>query len=133
MVTAVDLERMLDEKKQQIVGLAKRREEVQKELDAIDLEIQELIGDGRGLGSLSRSGKRRRRRRIQNERSLRVVVLEILGKTKAGLTLANLAEKVEASGYKSTSRNFRNVLYQCVYNTSGIEFDSDRSCYRLSK
>ena len=61
------------------------------------------------------------------------VVLEILGKNKKGFTLADLAVKVNESGYRSTSRNFRNVLYQCLYNTEGITHDDATGCYRLER
>lgn len=124
-----ELERILEQRKTELQTLAKRREEVQAELNKLDREIQDLIGDGRGLGSL----RRRRRKRPANERSLRAVVLEILGKKKAGFKLADLAGQVTGTGYKSNSRNFRNVLYQCLYNTEGIKHDSETGCYKLAK
>ena len=126
--SVADLERILDERKSQLQELAKRRDLAQKELDKLDAEIQELMGAG---GSIGRS--RRRRRRVKNEKSLRAVVLELLGKNKKGFALADLSEKVSETGYRSTSRNFRNVLYQCLYNTEGIVHDDATGCYRLER
>ena len=122
------LERILDERKGQLQDLAKRRDQAQKELDKLDAEIQGLVGVGGSVGKI-----RRRRRRVKNAQSLRAVVLEIMGKNKKGFTLADLTVKVTESGYKSSSRNFRNVLYQCLYNTEGIVHDDATGCYRLER
>ncbi len=126
--SVADLERILDERKGQLQDLAKRRDQAQKELDKLDAEIQGLVGVGGSVGKI-----RRRRRRVKNAQSLRAVVLEILGKNKKGFTLADLVVKVNESGYKSSSRNFRNVLYQCLYNTEGIVHDDATGCYRLER
>jgi hypothetical protein len=126
--SVADLEKILDARKTQLQDLAKKRDLAQKELDKLDAEIQSLVGVG---GSIGKS--RRRRRRVKNESSLRTVVLEILGKNKKGFSLADLADKVTETGYKSSSRNFRNVLYQCLYNTEGIVHDDASGCYRLER
>ena len=126
--SVADLERILDERKVQLQDLAKRRDQVQKELDKLDAEIQGLVGVGGSVGKIRRS-----RRRVKNAQSLRAVVLEIMGKNKKGFGLADLAVKVNEAGYKSSSRNFRNVLYQCLYNTEGIVHDDATGCYRLER
>lgn len=123
-----DLERILDERKAALQDLVKRRDAAQKTLDDLDAEIQGLLGPGRGLNSV-----RRRRRRVKNERSLRAVVLDVLKGSKSGFKLADLATKVAETGYKTTSRNFRNVLYQCLYNTESSVHDSKTGCYKLQK
>lgn len=122
-----EIERILDERKGQLRELAERRDALQKQLDQVDREIQELIGDGRGLGNF-----KRKRKRVKNERSLRTLVLETLKANKKGFTLADLADKIKETGYKSNSRNFRNVLYQCLYNTEGIVHDDSTGCYKLT-
>lgn len=127
-LSVADLEKILDERKAALQDLGQRRDVAQKALDDIDKQIQELMGDGRSLGM-----GRRRRRRPKNEQSLRAVVLEVLQKHKAGLTLTDLANAVLATGYKSTSRNFKNVLYQCLYNTDKITHDAPTGCYKLKK
>jgi len=126
--SVADIERILDERKAKLQELAVRRDQAQKEVDKLDAELQSLVGAGAVFG---RNGRPRRRRR--NETSLRTVVLEILGKNKKGLPLAELSEKVAETGYKSGSKNFRNVLYQCVYNTQSIVRDDASGCYKLKK
>ena len=125
-----DAERVLEERKTQLRELSTRRDAAQKELDKIESEIAGLVGDGRAVG---RNGRRARRRRAKNDRSLRAVVLEVLKGAKPGFSLKDLAEKVTSTGYKSTSRNFRNVLYQCLYNTEGIVHDDATGRYKLAK
>ena len=126
--SVADLERILDERKTLLQELVKKRDAAQKELDKLDAEIQGLVGVG---GNAARF--RRRRRRVKNDMSLRAVVMEILGKNKKGFTLSDLADKVTETGYKSASRNFRNVLYQCLYNTESIVHDEVTGCYRLER
>src|ERR1700748_2908681 len=93
--SVAELEKILDDRKNQLQDLAKRRDQLQKELDKLDGEIQDMVGPGGSLGKF-----KRRRRRVKNEMSLRAVVKEILGKNKKGFTLADLADKVTETGYK---------------------------------
>lgn len=125
--SVAELEKILDDRKAQLQQLGKRREELQAELEKLNNEILALMGEG---GRMPRST--RRRRRPENEKSLRAVVLDVLGKNKKGVTLADLSEKILATGYKSNSRNFRNVLYQCLYNAPDIWHVPDTKRYVLS-
>jgi len=126
-LSIADLERVLDEKRAQLQDLLKKRDQAQKEIEDLDAEIQEAANLDAPMG------RGRRRRRVKNETSLRAVVLGILGKNKKGFTLSDLADKVIETGYKSGSKNFRNVLYQCLYNTEAIVHDEASGCYRLQK
>ena len=123
VMSVAELEQILEDRKVKAIDLGKRREELQKQLDEIDRQILEVMGDNRVI--------RRRRRRLKNEMSLRSHVLELLGKSKKGYSMADLTAKIMEAGYKSSSRNFRNVLYQCLYNTEGVTFDQATGCYKL--
>jgi hypothetical protein len=123
IMSVAELEQILEDRKVKAMDLGKRREELQKQLDDIDRQILEVMGDNRVV--------RRRRRRLKNEMSLRSHVLEMLGKSKKGYSMADLTSKILEAGYKSSSRNFRNVLYQCLYNTEGVTFDQATGCYKL--
>lgn len=122
-LTVAELERILNSRRIALRDLNKRRSKIQKELDKVDAEIHELTG---GAG-------RKRGRRTRNKRSLRVLVLDLLKKNKKGYTLAELSDTVLSSGYKTTSSNFRNVLYQCLYNTAGIYHDEVSGTYRYKE
>jgi hypothetical protein len=122
-LTVADLERILNSRRTALRDLIKRRSKAQKELDKIDSEIQLLTGT---------SGQRRGRR-SKNKQSLREIVLSLLTKNKKGYSLADLSRQILDSGYKTTSTNFRNVLYQCLYNTSGISHDESTGTYRYKE
>jgi hypothetical protein len=108
----------------QTFALKHRRTELQSQLDEIDAALAKAEGG---------SGRRKGKPRVKNPSSLRAVVLEVLKGDRKGLTLADLADKVSATGYKSNSKNFKNVLYQCVYNTPEIQHNDSNGCYRLVK
>lgn len=122
-LTVAELERILTTRRSALQELNKRRAKVQKELDKIDSEIHVLTG----------ASGRRRGRRTKNKLSLREMVLELLKKSKKGYTLADLSRTILDSGYKTASTNFRNVLYQCLYNTSGIYHDDSTGTYRYKE
>ena len=128
MTSIADLERLLDERKARLQDLVQQRERLQKELDKLDAQIQ---------GAASVDGPFRRKhggkRRVKNEMSLRAAVQQVLIKNKKGLSLADLEAAILETGYKSGSSNFRNVLYQAVYNTADIVRDEKTGHYKLQK
>lgn len=122
-MTVAELERILNTRRSALQELNKRRSKVQKELDKIDAEIQTLTG----------ASGRQRGRRSKNKLSLREMVLDLLKKSKKGYSLADLSRIILESGYKTASTNFRNVLYQCLYNTNGIYHDEASGTYRYKE
>jgi hypothetical protein len=122
-LTVAELQRLLDSRKQQLLELSKKRTAIQKELDSVNAQISALEGGKVVLGA--------RGRRKRNPRPLRKIVEELLLKSKKGLTLAELSAKVMETGYKTSSKNFRNVLYQCLYNTKGVYHDSSSGTYKF--
>ena len=59
------------------------------------------------------------------------MISEILSKSKKGLTLEELVPKVVEAGYKSSSSNFSNMIYQNIYTSEGIAKDAETGCYTL--
>ena len=128
-----ELESILDERKSQAHELGKRRDQLNKELAQIETELQGIVGTKRkGAKRGARKGVRRGKR-VKNERSLREILFELLAKSKKGCTLADLEVKVQEAGYKSSSKNFSNMIYQCLYNSEGITKDPETGCYQLVK
>lgn len=121
-----DLEKQFDQRKAQVLELFAKREKLQAEIDQLDAQMGSLANVG---GRPSRRGKTR----LKNRTPLRPVVLQVLGKNKKGLTLNDLADKILETGYRSNSVNFKNVVYQCLYNTSEIEHDAEKGVYKLKK
>lgn len=144
-LTVAQLEQLLAEKKGALSQLLDKREALQAQLAALDEQIASVHGSGSVSGSTVASAnlamapaaaaakKGKRGKRMKNSVSLRDVVHDLLSKNKKGYSLAELSEKVLATGYKTGSSNFRNVLYQCLYNMKDAHHDEESGCYRLKE
>lgn len=136
-ISLAELQTMLDEQKGRLADLKKKQTELQKELDEVNQEISVLEGKGKGKGRRGRpagsGGKKKkvRRRRAKNKKPLKDFVTEVLESNKKGLTLQQVMDKVQKAGYKSKSKNFKNVLYQCLYHNDQFVLDSDKGVYTL--
>jgi hypothetical protein len=124
-LTVAQLERILLRKKAALEKLLRQRTQLQKKLAQVERRIVE-IGGGEG-------GKPRPpRRRPKNSKTLLVAVTEMLSQHKKGLTLRDLANRLLASGYKTSSTNFQNTLYQCLYhNSDKLAHDAKNHTYRI--
>lgn len=120
------LERILHKRKSLLDSLTSRRNKLQRDLEKVEEKISALEGK-RGAGALFS----RRRKRPKNSKSLSKVVTEILSRSKTGYPLSKLSEKVLATGYKSGSSDFKNVLYQCLYNSPQIVHERESGNYKL--
>lgn len=120
-MSLAELEQLMNAKRSQIDTLLRKKERIQEQMDEIDRQIADISG---GLGGYGGIGSRPR-----NAKSLHATVIELLKKNKKGMSLSELAEGVMATGYKSTSKNFKNVLYQCLYNASDITHDDETGKY----
>ena len=116
------LKRMLSDRKAELSSLTKRRLKLQRELADVERRINAIAG---------MRGRGRRGARPKNAKSLTQTVNDLLTKNKKGFTLDELSKKVLSTGYKTSSSNFKNVLYQCLYNSDVIGHDSRTGTYRL--
>ena len=124
-----DLERMLKSRKSELDSLIKKREKKQKELSVIEKRIKVLEGRKQAAGPKRR---RKSRKRAKNAHSLRSTVTEVLSKNKNGIALDPLSKRILATGYKSNSGNFKNVLYQCLYNNTEFVHDKKTGLYSVN-
>lgn len=128
LLSLADLQKLVEERQDQIEALLRKREQLEKAVQDIDDEIRDFLNPA-GPRRSRRSG----RPRPQNEAPLRTVVHQVLEKNKKGLSLADLTSKVAATGYKSYSKNLKNVVYQCLYNAKDISLDKQTGLYSLTK
>lgn len=125
-ISVAELEKLLLLRKQQLDELLARKAQLQAALIEVDREIAQMQGaKSQTAYSASARGK------VANDKSLREYVVEILGKAKRGMSLSDLSTKVLSAGYRTESNNFRNVLYQCLYNTKDVYHDEKTGTYRL--
>jgi hypothetical protein len=124
-VTVARLERALARKRSRLDALVKRRQRLQSQLHGVERQLQGLAG--READAITH----RRRKRTRNSPSLRDVVVELLTRHRKGLSMAELQEQIRATGYRSHSTNFRNVLYQCLYYLKGVKHNKKTGKYVL--
>jgi hypothetical protein len=125
-ISVAELEKLLLVRKQQLDDLLTRKAQLQSALVEVDQEIAQMQGaTPQNAYSASARGK------LVNEKSLREYVVQILGEAQCGMSLSDLSAKVLAAGYRTESNNFRNVLYQCLYNTKDVYHDEKTGTYRL--
>ena len=150
--SVAELERLLTGKKTELENLLKKREQLAKEMASVVDQIRDVQGPSgtaipasdalmlngsvpdaapaapkRGRPAVRRKGALR----PQNDRSLREVVTELLTTNRKGMGLHELSESVLATGYKTNSTNFKNTLYQCLYNADNITLDKKNGLYHI--
>lgn len=126
----VELQRILTDRKKQLDKLMKRRDKAQSRLDAIDAEIQKVSGgvglpDGRGGGA---GGTRAR-----NDRPLPDFIEEVLAKNGKPMKVGEIVDAVQAAGYRSNSKSFKNIVNQQLIKERDRFKQVDRGVYGLTK
>lgn len=120
-LSLADLDKLIKERNRELDKLYKQR-------DQIDARIAALEKGKRGSKGVKAS-------RAKNEVSLHDTIHQILSKTSKGFTLAEVCDKVKATGYKSNAKNFKNVVYQCMHTDKEVVrvADSEPARYVLKK
>ena len=128
-LSVAELERLLNSKKSRLETLTKKRDKLRKDLSQVEKRINALRG--RTAVTVSSKARRKAAGRPKNVKPLSAFVIDILGKNKRGLPLSGLSQQILEAGYKTNSTNFKNVLYQCLYNSKKIMHDEKTKTYRL--
>jgi hypothetical protein len=125
-LSLTQLERLLDRRRKDLAKLQRQRSKIQKRLDAIDTKM-ESIG-----GPFSARGGGGGRSRARNSVSLQDAIHQILSKSGGPLAVGDIVDKVEATGYKSNSANFRGIVNQTLIKDKRFTAPS-RGVYQLKK
>lgn len=148
-MSIAELERLINNRKSELSGLYARRDQISKQLDAINAEIATAEGNA-GVASRSRPNHFSRATaspatkrkvapsaavtRAQNDKSLKAYIIEVLTTNRRGLSLAEIQDAVLKVGYVTNSSNFKNTLYQCLYhNETLFVLDKKTKTYKLGK
>lgn len=123
-LTIAQLERLLNSKRQQLDVLARERNHLQKQLDAIDNKIRALGGGGQG----GTAGGR-----VRNEKSLIESIEDVLNKTDKPTSVGEILKGVQASGYRSSCANFRALINQTLIRERNRFANAGRGMYELKK
>jgi hypothetical protein len=116
-----DLERLLDDRRNELTKLERSRTKLRRKLDAINRKITSLGG---GAGAPTGST------RVRNDVSLADLINDILGAAGSPLAVGQIVEKVQAAGYQSRSSNFRSVVNITLIKDKRFVSES-RGVYRL--
>ena len=131
-----DIKKELEKREGGLSGLYARRDELEKELADVNEQIAAGgTGDdpapakkkrGRPPGSKNKpkagaKAKTAPKKRPKNEKKLPAVLADILGGKSSPMSTDEIYEAVLETGYKTTSNNFRNVVYQNLYTKPQFE------------
>ncbi len=125
VLSVSQLETLLARRKSEIGDLSKERSSLQKKIDAIDDRLRQLGGGAGGRGGPGRS-------RARNDRSLVDVMEEVLAKTGKAMRVSEISDNVQATGYRSTSANFRSIVNQMLIKDKRFNSPA-RGLYQLKK
>lgn len=144
-LSLAQLKQLVDNKASELSELKAERAALQKQLDELDQRIRETEGVGtkkksvgkkkaKGGTAAKKTGAKKKKKVAirkkkkgtrQNQGSAKDFAASVLKNEPEGLPLDELAQRILESGYKTTSSNFKNTLYQSLYNDrkAGKTFD----------
>jgi len=122
------LQKLMRSRQTEVNRLTRQRDKVQKKLDTLDARIAAASG-GAGAGRASGGGGGVRAR---NEQSLQDVIHHVLGKSGGPMGVGDILAKVQATGYRSNSANFRGIVNQTLIKDKRF-INAGRGLYQLKK
>jgi hypothetical protein len=109
----------------EMAKLTRKREKLLRQLDAVDEQIASVSG-GAGTGG-GGAGSRAR-----NKISLQEAILQVLTKSGGAMSVGDILDKVSATGYRSTSANFRGIVNQTLIKDKRF-VSTGRGMYQVKK
>jgi hypothetical protein len=122
--TTSRLLQIIEGRKKQLPSLQRKRALLQKQIDSLNERISEL-GDVESAAPATRSG------RARNSRSLPDTLFKVLSKHGA-LGIGEIVKKVKATGYKSSSPQFRAIVNQALIKDNRFS-KASRGVYEVKK
>lgn len=123
ITSIADLQNMLSERRRQRSKLLQERKKLQNRIDQVDRQIQML--DGAGGGGAAAAGGRR------NDRPLPDVIEAVLKKSSKPMRVGEIAQAVQAAGYRSNSANFRGIVNQALIKEKKRFTSPSRGLYHV--
>jgi hypothetical protein len=104
-LSVADIQRLIQDRRRSLRKLERKRAELQRKVDRLDRQIAALGGTASRHGRSGGTGSR-----ASNESSLADTIAQVLGQAGGPLGIADVTEKVLASGYRTNSGNFKSVV-----------------------
>jgi hypothetical protein len=121
-----DLERMLEERRSAVAQLQKKRDDLQAKVAELDLAIAAAGGSVRGAAApvaKARRGRPPGGGRAKNAASLGDSIAAVM-QGKGTMAVGEILDAVLASGYRSTSENFRGIVNQTLIKDGRFKGES---------
>jgi hypothetical protein len=127
-LTIAQLQQILNGRQTELNKLLKQRRNAQSKVDEINRRIERIGGAG------VIDGRRGGGTRVRNERSLPDVIEEVMKKTSKPMGVGPITEAVRATGYRSSSPQFRAIVNQTLIKERGrFQATGERGIYQLKK
>jgi hypothetical protein len=116
---------MLQKTQSQLKLLTRERDSLRQRLASVEATIRHLSGGGApATGERLKAG---------NTQTLLEALSNVLTKAGKPLSVIEIMEKVEASGYRSRAANFRGLVNQTLHREKKIFARTGRGTYALKK
>lgn len=119
-----ELQSFMRRQQQRLVKLKREQNRLTNQLRSVEREMSAITGNG--TGGVGGSG------RARNARSLVATLEEVLTKSGKPLPVGEILEKVQATGYRSGSANFRAIINQTLIKEKRFQ-QAGRGVYGLKK
>jgi len=124
-LSIAELHTLIESRRYDLDRLRKQRTDLQRKLDAVDRDINKIAGAGGGRRGIGNG-------RVRNPMSLHATIEHVLGKSGKPMRVGDIAEAVQASGYRSNAANFRGIVNQTLIKDKRFTA-ADRGVYQLKK
>lgn len=124
-LSIAELSSLIESRRTELNRLRKQRTDLQRKLDAVDRDINKIAGGGVGR----RGGGNGR---VRNPMSLTATIEHVLSKSGKPMRVGDIAQAVQASGYRSNAANFRGIVNQTLIKDKRFGA-ADRGVYQLKK
>ncbi|MFT3786629.1 MAG: hypothetical protein QM770_10745 [Tepidisphaeraceae bacterium] len=125
-LTIAKLENLINTIRNKKTDLMKERERLLKDLRKVEAKIAQLDGSRASLGGGVTEG------RVRNAKSLVATMEEVLAKAgDKGLSVGDIVDAVKATGYQTSSPNFRGIVNQTLIKERKKFMNVDRGVYAV--
>ncbi|HEY7118312.1 MAG TPA: hypothetical protein VH475_17115 [Tepidisphaeraceae bacterium] len=125
-LSLAQLERLMSSRRTEVHRLTRRRDTLQRKLDALNARIYTISGGnvpGPGGGGHIRA---------RNAVSLQDAIIHVLTKAGGPMKVGDIMDRVHSLGYRSNSANFRGIVNQTLIKDKRFTASS-RGTYQLKK
>jgi hypothetical protein len=115
---------MIADRRRELGKLERNRSRFQRKLDAVERRITIIGGGPERRGG--RGGQ------VRNELTLPDAIASVLSRAGGAVAVGDIAEKVQAEGYRSQSANFRGIVNQALIKDKRFVAE-ERGMYSLRR